>query len=80
MHIYKSLLTYCVLLFIFMIIFNIQKNFLLVFITIIKRLFFHFVITLGGINISDEGAKALAEALKLNKNLTSLSLSKSLLL
>ena len=53
----------------------IQTKFQLLFIiAIINPLFFYFVITLEYINIGDEGAKVLAEALKLNKNLTSISL------
>ena len=41
---------------------------------IINRLFFYFVITLGDNSIGAEGAKALAEALKLNKNFTRIGL------
>ena len=57
-----------VLIFIWIIIFIVQTNSPLPFIiiAIINRLFFNFVITLGGNNIGDEGAKALAEGLKLN--------------
>ena len=47
-------------------------------ITILNRLFFYFVITLDNNNIGDEGAKALAEGLKLNKNLISINLGKFL--
>ena len=79
MHIYQLLFTYCVLIFIWIIIFIIQTKFRFLFIIAsINRLFFHFVITLGGNNIGVEGAKALAEALKLNKNLTTIDLGKFL--
>ena len=79
MHIYQLLFTYCVLIFIWIIIFIIQTKFRFLFIIAsINRLFFHFVITLGDNNIGDEGAKALAEALKLNKNLTTIDLGKFL--
>ena len=44
-------------------------------ITNLNRLLFYFVIILGYNNIGLEGAKALAEGLKLNKNLTSINLS-----
>ena len=73
MHIF----TYCVLIFIWLIIFIIQTKFLFLFIIIIlNRLFFYFVITLGDNSIGVEGAKALAEALKLNKNLKNIDLGK----
>ena len=49
-------------------------------IAIINRLFFHFVTILVDNNIGVEGAKALAEALKFNKNLTKLNLCKILIL
>ena len=76
MHIYKLLFTYCILILIGIFIFIIQTKFLLVlFIAIINRLLFYFIITLGCNRIGDEGAKALAEALKLNKNLTNINLS-----
>ena len=83
MHTYKLLFTYYVLIFIWIIIFTVQTNFLFSFfiIAIIYRLFFHFVIIILEYNyIYDEGAKALAEALKLNKNLTYLYLGIFLLL
>ena len=83
MYTLKLLFTYYVLIFIWIIIFIVQKNFLFSFIiiAIINRLFFHFVIIiLDNNNIGDEGAKALAEALKLNKNLAHLNLSIFLLL
>ena len=77
MRIYKLLFTYCVLIFIWIFIFIIQTKFVFLFIIeIINRLFFYFAITLEGNNIYDEGAKVLAEALKLNKNLISINLSK----
>ena len=45
----------------------------------INRFFYQFVIILLGYNeIDTEGAKALAEALKLNKNLTTINLGKFL--
>ena len=79
MHIYQLLFTYCDLIFIWIFIFIIQSKFIFLFImAIINRLFFYFVITLGANNIGAEGAKALAEALKLNKNLTSIALRKFL--
>ena len=57
--------------------FNYPTKFLFLFIiAILNRFYFHFVITLEANNIGAEGAKALAEALKLNKNLTSIILSK----
>ena len=75
MHIYQLLFTYCVLIFIWIIIFIIQTKFLFLFIIeIIYRLFYHFAITLGTNNIGSQGAKALAEALKRNKNLTNINL------
>ena len=77
MHIYQLLFTNCVMisLFIWIIIFIIQTKFVFFFIIVIlNRLFFHFVITLGDNRIGAEGAKALVEALKLNKNLTSISI------
>ena len=83
MHTFKLLFTYYVLIFIWIIIFIVQKNFLFSFIiiAIINQLFFHFVIIiLECNNIGDEGVKALAEALKLNKNLTDLNLGIFLLL
>ena len=49
-------------------------------ITIINLLFFHFGIILAGNVIGIKGVKALAEALKFNKNLTELNLSKFFLL
>ena len=77
---YKFLFTYCVVLFIRLIIFIIQIKFLFLFIIdVINRLFFHFVTILVANHIGDEGATALAEALKLNKNLTELYLRKLLL-
>ena len=83
MHTYKLSFTYNVLIFIWIIIFISQTNFLFSFIiiAIIIQLIVHFdIIILESIEIGDEGAKALAEALKLNKNLTDLVLSKFLLL
>ena len=78
MHTLKLLFTYYdVLIFIWIILFIVQTNFLLsfIFIGIINRLFFHSVIIiLESNNIGDEGAKALAEGLKLNKNLAHLNL------
>ena len=79
MHIYQLLFTYCVLKCIWIIFFIIQTKFLfLLIIAIINLLFLHFVITLAHNNIGDEGTKALAEALKLNKNLTNIDLGKFL--
>ena len=80
MHIYQLLFTYCVLIFIWIIIFIIQTKFRFLFIIAsINRLFFHFVIIILDNNkIGVEGAKALAEALKLNKNLTTIDLGKFL--
>ena len=43
---------------------------------LINRLFFNFVITIARNEIDDEGGKALAKALKFNKNLTSIDLGK----
>ena len=83
MHTLKLLFTYYVLLFIRIIIFINETNFLFSFIiiAIINRLFIHFVIIILDLNnIGDEGAKALAEALKLNKNLAHLNLCIFLLL
>ena len=77
MHTFKLLFTYYVLIFIWIIIIIVQTNFLFSFINIaiINRLFFHFVIIIiDNNNIGAEGAKALAEALKFNKNLSHLSL------
>ena len=52
-----------------------KLNFLfLLNIAISNRLFFHFVIILESNDICKEGAKALAEALKFNKNLTCLNI------
>ena len=64
------------MIFIWIIILIVQTTFPFSFIiiAIINRLFFHFVIILEYVYIKVEGAKALAEALKLNKNLTILSL------
>ena len=77
MNIYQLLFRYYVLIFIWIIIFIIQTNLpFLIIIVIITRLFFNFIITLGDNYIGDEGAKSLAEALKYNKNLTSINLSK----
>ena len=79
MQIYQLLFTYCVLIFVWIVIFIIQRKFLFLFIVaILNRLFFNFVIILGGHNICVEGAKALAEVLKPNKNLTSIALCKFL--
>ena len=73
MHISQLLFTYSVLI----IILFIQTKFLFLFIiAIINKLFFYFVITLEYNVIGDEGAEALAKALKLNKNLTSINLGK----
>ena len=83
MHILILLFTYSVLIFAWINIFIVQTNFLFSFIiiTIINRLFFHFVVIILDYNsIGDEGAKALAEALKLNKNLAHLNLGIFLLL
>ena len=83
MHTLKLLLTSYVLIFGWIIIFIVQTNFLFSFIiiAIINRLFFHFVIIiLEGNNFGYKGAKALAEALKLNKNLVHLNLGIFLLL
>ena len=83
MHTFKLLFTYYVLIVIWIIIFIVQTNFLFSFIiiAIFNRLFFHFVIIILVKNkIGDEGAKALAEALKLNKNLTDLNLGIFLIL
>ena len=75
MHIYKLLFTYCVLEFISIFIFIIQTKFIFLFIiAIINRLFFHFVFTLENNKIGDEGAIALAEALKLNETLINIDL------
>ena len=54
----------------------IQTNFLFL-ISIINRLFYHFVVILVNNEISVNGAKELAEALKLNKNLTTLNICKT---
>ena len=71
MHIYQLLFTYSVLIFIWIFIFIIRTKFLFLFIiAILNRLFFYFVITLVNNSIGAELAKALAEALKLNNNLT----------
>ena len=76
MHTYKLLLTYFILIFIWIIIFIIQTKFLfLLIIAIINRVLFHLIIFLGCNNIAIEGAKALAEALIIKKNLTDLNLS-----
>ena len=69
MHSFKSLSIYYILIFIWIITLLIPTNFLFSFIivAIINRLFFNFVIIiLEHNNIGAEGAKALAEALKLN--------------
>ena len=82
MNTYKLLFTYYVLIFLGIIIFIVQTNIPFSFITIaiINQLFFHFVIIiLEGNNFGDDGAKALAKALKLNKYLTDLNLCKFLL-
>ena len=79
MRIYKLLFTFCVLIFIWIFIFIIQTKFVFLFIIeIINRLFFYFAITLEANSIYDEGASAIAKALILNKNLTSINLSKFL--
>ena len=79
MDIYQLLFTNCVLIFIWIIILIIQTKFQFLFIiAIINRLLFNFVITLGYNNIGAEGAKILAEVLKLNKNLTNIELCKFL--
>ena len=44
-----------------------------------NRLFFYYVIIIASNKIGGEGAKALAEALKLNKYLTKINLGKFLL-
>ena len=81
MHIYPLLFTYCVLILIWIITFIIQTNFLFLFIIINNnRLFYHFVNILGKNSIGVEGAKTLADALKLNKNLTNIDLCRFLLL
>ena len=71
MHTYKLLFIYYALIFIWIIIFDVPTKILFLFIARISLLFFHFhfEIILVENNIGDEGAKALAEALKLNKNL-----------
>ena len=76
MHNYKLFFIYSVLKFKWIIIFIIQTNFLFLFIiTIIDRLFFHFVIIiLDSSKIGNEGAKSLADMLKINRNLTDLNL------
>ena len=75
MYIYQLLFTYSVLIFIWILIFIIQTKFLFLFIMpILNRLFFYFVITLGCNRIGDEGVKALAEALKFNKNVINVDL------
>ena len=76
MHSYKLLFNICLLIFIWINMFNIQTKFLFLFIiAIINRLFFHFVIIILDSNkIGYEGAKALAVAFKLNKNLIDLNL------
>ena len=83
MHTLKLLFTYYILIFFWIIIFSVQTNFLFSFIiiAIINRLFFHLLIIILDDNmISYEGAKWIAKALKLNKNLTRLHLSIFLLL
>ena len=83
MHTLKLLFTYYVLIFSWIIIFFVKANFLLSFIiiAIINRLFYYFVIIILELNrIGHEGAKALAEALKFNKNLVHLDLGIFLLL
>ena len=75
MHNYQLLFTCCFLKFIGIVICIIQTKFLFLFIiAIIYRLFFHFVITLEDNMICNEGIKALAKALKLNKNLANINL------
>ena len=76
MEIYKKILfAYFVLIFIWIIIFIIQIKFLFLFIiAIINRLFVHFFIIVELNYIGAAGAKALAKALKLNKNLTNINL------
>ena len=65
------------MIFIWILIFIIQTKILFLFIiSINNRLFLYFVITLEDNDIGAEGAEALAEALKLNKNLTSINLCK----
>ena len=81
MHTYKLLFTFSVLIFIWIIIFIGQTNFIFTFIiiAIINRFFFHIVfIILENNIIRTEGAKAVAEALKLNNSLTHLHLCKFL--
>ena len=81
MLIYQLLFAYCVLIFIWIIIFIIQTELLFLFIiAIIYRLFFHFVIPLEDNMICNEGINALAKALKINKNLANISLGNFLLL
>ena len=76
MHIYQLLFTYCALIFIWIIILSIKIKFLFLFrIAIINRLFFNFVLTLESNNFGAEGAKAIAETLKLNNKLTNINLS-----
>ena len=61
--------------FILVIIFIIETKFLFLFIIpYINRLFFKFAFVLDNNNIGFEGAKALADALKLNENLLELDL------
>ena len=77
MHAFKLLITSYVLIYFWIIIFIVQTNFLFSFINIaiINRLFFHIVIIILDNNyIRGEGAKVLAEGLKLNKNLACLNL------
>ena len=79
MYIYQLLFAYFVLIFIWITIIIIHTKFLLLFIIAnINRLFLHFIITLESNKIGSEGTKALAEVLKLNKNLITLNLSKFL--
>ena len=65
------------MIFIWIFIFIIQTIFLFLFIiAILNRLFFNFIIILEWNNMRAKGAKALAEALKLNKNLITIDLGK----
>ena len=73
MHTFNLLIIYYVLIFIWI---TVQTNFLFTFIiiAIINRLFFHVVIIILGSNdLGAEGAKALAEGLKINNNLANLN-------
>ena len=59
-----------------LIIFNNFSGFFLIFLTKFILLFVHFAIIIDNNEIGVEGAKAFAEMLKLNNNLTSLNVGK----